>query len=132
MNKRSHSAGASAIDILVRGTIVAILVIAAGVATHVLAQPVQAASSGMEDTKASGVTIRIKPGAKATAAEIAARNKVAYDEMAPGMFGAIKLNRKELVPFDDAAADAARLRADPDVESASANYVIEAPFKAMR
>lgn len=78
-----------------------------------------------QQTMASGVSIFLKEGAKSSVAEIAARNKVAFDRIEPGMFGAIKLVREELVPLSVSSADAQRLRADPDVESASASYVIQ-------
>lgn len=85
-------------------------------------------ASRMQEAKASGVSIRIKEGARITAAKLAARHKVRYDKIEPGMFGAIKLVRNELVSLEEAQADAERLRSDPAVESASADYVMQSSY----
>jgi len=86
---------------------------------------VEAINRRAQESMASGVSIRIKADAAITAAELAIRHKVHFDKVTPGLFGAINLDRHELVPLSVAAADATRLRADPAVESASANYVIQ-------
>lgn len=106
----------------------AIFALTAAGAAQAAGEQTNPGASTAREMMASGVSMRIKEGAKATAAEIAARNKVSFDKLSPGMFGAIKLERSKLVPLPIAAADAERLRADPDVSSASADYVIQSSY----
>lgn len=77
-----------------------------------------------QEFMASGVIIRIKAGENITAPELARRHKVHFDKVSPWLFGQIKLERKVLVPLSVSAADAERLRSDPAIESASADFVI--------
>lgn len=102
------------------------------VASAAAAEPASTAGAKSTDTqsmlaevKAAGVVVRLKPGTTVTADQVAARNKVDYDKLAPGMGGSIRLVRADLVPLSVANADAARLRADQDVDSAWADYVIQ-------
>lgn len=86
------------------------------------AQPVQQ----QKEIQSSGVRVKLKDGALVTPAEVAKRNKVIYAKKFEGLFGFTILERERLVPLTVAQSDAERLRADPDVLAASADYVIEA------
>lgn len=130
MRTPSRLISTRAFGVIGAAAIASMLTLATGLGAQSLAQESKGAPSAMRDTKASGVTFRLKDGAKVTPSQVAARNKVPFDEISPGMFGSTKLILKSLVPFSESAEHAERLRADPDVASAWVDYVIETSVPA--